>query len=316
MRHLLLAIAVTGLTATAAPKPVSLPGLLTFQPALPNVKARAAMKGNILAVSFTPAPVGLTRATLHFAGAGVASEGASFPKDAPANSGFFWAETPESLSLSVTPDGLPPFPSRGPLVAELCLVLENSAGQSLHCSPMRLPVTLRSGAPKTAAPVVALQRKGRYWLGSNAQGNAIWLRGPQVLDEAKLTQAVADPPAQLDDFHVPEPLLAPDGQHLVPVLSGSDPWAAGKCDSSRQIRLMLWSLRDKTALKVFDWPVASCDLGRGISLSTDEEGALSLGYAGGEIVRFTWVGDHYERTELGQRPAKLPFPRLFAGWNR
>jgi hypothetical protein len=86
------------------------------------------------------------------------------------------------------------------------------------------------------------------------------------------------------------------------VVSGKDPYAVeGKCEADQELRLGLYLVQGKTALRVLEWPAATCALGRAISVGVDEEAALTIGYSNGATVNFVWSGDHFERTELGKR---------------
>ncbi len=65
------------------------------------------------------------------------------------------------------------------------------------------------------------------------------------------------------------------------------------------MRLAVFQVRGRVGERVLDWPAMSCALGRALSVSLDEDGELSVGYSSGATVRFTWDGDHFERTEYG-----------------
>jgi hypothetical protein len=292
----------------AASKPTDLsgkPARLTFRPPLAEGWVSASWSsGSSLQVSVSVPLATVSRVTLHFAGAGVASEGASFPPKTEVT-GAVWKEA----ELTVSPEGLPPFPVKGPLIAELCLAMDSGSNSALHCAEVRFPASLKQGAPKVPSQVVALQRRGKNWLGSTEQGDARWVWSPTPLNPESLSPVVAKHvlSAQALGFHVPEDLRTPTGERLVAILDGQDPFSPKGCDSTQDVRLTLWAIRKQVALKVLGWPVLSCDLGRGTAVSMDSDGALSIGYSGGLVIRFTWVTDHFERTELGwleRRPSK------------
>jgi hypothetical protein len=67
------------------------------------------------------------------------------------------------------------------------------------------------------------------------------------------------------------------------------------------LRPGLYLVTGKTALRVLEWPAATCALGRAASMELDEEGALAIGYSNGATMNFAWSGNHFERTELGKR---------------
>lgn len=86
------------------------------------------------------------------------------------------------------------------------------------------------------------------------------------------------------------------------MVSGKNPYAvAGQCDSERELRLGLFLVNGKTAQRALEWPAATCALGRAQAVGLDEEGALIIRYSNGATINFAWSGDHFERTELGNR---------------
>jgi hypothetical protein len=265
------------------------------------VTAAFAPEQTVVGVRWPDGARGTTRLTLHFAGAGVASAGATYALGAPA--GAIWGQTETSVEVAIPLVALPPFPARGPLTAELCVVPEGTVEAGLHCASLLFPPALKKKAPAVRSPVVALQPRPTGWLGYGDQGGLVWARGDEPLTRDTLERLVAEKalsPRELGLF-IPEQLVAPTGQPLVAVVAGANPFSTEGCDDSLQARLMLWALNQKTGLKVLEWPVASCELGRASSVTADDDGGLNVAYNGGAIISFTWATDHYERTELGLR---------------
>ena len=102
--------------------------------------------------------------------------------------------------------------------------------------------------------------------------------------------------------NVPETLSLPDGRPVVSVLTGKNPYAVdGRCDADSELRMGLYLVTGTTALRVLEWPAATCALGRAASMELDEEGALTIGYSNGATMNFVWSGDHFGQTQLGKR---------------
>jgi hypothetical protein len=99
---------------------------------------------------------------------------------------------------------------------------------------------------------------------------------------------------------LPARMRLPNGLQLAAILTGSDPFSeGGGCNPENELKMGIYVLKGRTARNVLEWPAASCKLGRASSVVLDNEGALSVAYAGGATVNFIWSGDHFERTEIG-----------------
>jgi hypothetical protein len=133
-----------------------------------------------------------------------------------------------------------------------------------------------------------------------------WVEANKPLTHDSLRALVTTEPVDPEkaDLNVPDSLILPGGRTILTVVSGKNPYAvAGKCDADQELRLGLFLVmgKGKTAQRVLEWPAATCALGRALSVSMDEEGALSIGYSNGTTINFAWSGDHFERTEIGKR---------------
>jgi hypothetical protein len=213
------------------------------------------------------------------------------------------------LMASVPVRAFPRFPAKEPLVMDLCLTYEDQDGAGAKAVPvsncqsgtmvgeaLRLPDEARKGLKlKPPEAVTALESAKTGWLGWDLLSYPAWAQGDAALTPASLRALVA--PGALDPakagVEVPDTLSLPDGRPVATVLTGKNPYAvAGRCDSV---------VTGKTALRVLEWPAATCALGRAASMELDEEGALTIGYSNGATMNFAWSGNHFERTELGKR---------------
>ncbi|MBU8894301.1 hypothetical protein DRW03_11790 [Corallococcus sp. H22C18031201] len=214
---------------------------------------------------------------------------------------------------------LPRFPARDPLVMELCLTFEDQdqvgskavpvsnckGGTTMVGDALRLPDELRKNLKlKPPEAVTALESAAGGWLGWDLLSYPAWVQADEPLTPSTLKPLVA--PGAVDpakaDLNVPETLSLPDGRPIILVVSGKNPYAvAGQCDSDDELRVALYVVTGKTALRALEWPVATCALGRASSVVLEDEGALTIGYSNGATMNFAWSGDHFERTELGKR---------------
>jgi len=95
--------------------------------------------------------------------------------------------------------------------------------------------------------------------------------------------------------------LRVEGLPLVGIVTGENPYAvAGKCNGDVELRASFFKVDGTHAHRVLDWPVATCQLGRATAVEMEGD-TLGIGYSNGPVTQFTWMVDHFERTELGNR---------------
>jgi hypothetical protein len=222
------------------------------------------------------------------------------------------------LEAALPARGFPRFPPREPLVLDLCLTYEdtdgaaaapppisNCQGGSMRGEVLQLPEAFRKGL-KLEAPkdVTGFEGRPEGWLGYDTFRYPAWVQADAALTPSRLKALVASQAVEPGKagLNVPETLSLKDGRPLVAVVSGQEP-STGKetCDPARELLLGLYLVKGQTAVRVLEWPVATCALGRASSFELDEEGALSIGYSSGAIINFAWSGNHFERTEMGKR---------------
>ncbi|WP_426749492.1 hypothetical protein [Myxococcus sp. Y35] len=222
------------------------------------------------------------------------------------------------LMASVPVRAFPRFPSVDPMVFDLCLTYEDQdsadskAASISNCQSgnmtgeaLRLPDEPRKGLKlKPPESVTSLEPRQDGWLGWDYMSYPAWAQGDDELTPVSLRSLVA-PEAIIPssaDLNVPDTLSLPDGGRIVTVVTGKNPYAvAGQCDAGVELRLGFYLLTGKTALRVLEWPAATCALGRTSSVELDEEGVLSIRYSNGTSMNFAWSGTHFSRTELGKR---------------
>ncbi len=222
-----------------------------------------------------------------------------------------------ALEVALPARAFPRIPAKEPLVFDLCVTYEdkdpeggavpvsNCSGGSMLGAALKLPDDFRKGLKlKVPESVRALEAAPKGWLGWGVLHLPDWLEADEPLMPSLLREMVASDvvdPAKVG-VEVAEALSLPDGRTLLPVVFGKNPYAvAGQCDGEKELRLGIFLVERRTARQVLEWPAANCALGRAQAVVLDEEGALTIRYSNGATVNFAWSGDHFARTELGNR---------------
>ena len=212
----------------------------------------------------------------------------------------------------------PRFPAQEPLVLDLCVTYEdhdaegqavavsNCSGGAMVGDALKLPDDFRKGLKlKVPEAVLALEAAPNGWLGWDLLHYPFWLEADEPLTVASLREMLAArEPVDISKagLEVPDTLELRDGKTVLTMVSGRNPYAIqGQCDSEKELRLGLFLVNGKTAQRALEWPAATCALGRAQAVGLDEEGALIIRYSNGATITFAWSGDHFERTELGNR---------------
>ncbi|XXF79543.1 hypothetical protein P2318_07245 [Myxococcaceae bacterium GXIMD 01537] len=223
-----------------------------------------------------------------------------------------------TVEAAIPARAFPRFPALEPLVFDLCVTYEdrdpegepinvsNCAGGSMVGDALKLPDDFRKGLKlKVPETVTTLEPAPRGWLGSDLLRYPAWLEADEPLTSSLLSEMVAPTEAVDPDkvnVEVPASLTLPDGKVLLTVVAGKNPYAvAGQCDAEKELRLIVFLVNGKTAQRTLEWPAATCALGRAQSVAVDEEGTLTIRYSNGATINFAWGGDHFQRTELGNR---------------
>lgn len=212
----------------------------------------------------------------------------------------------------------PRFPAQEPLVVDVCVTYEdhdaegpaepvsNCSGGAMVGEALKLPDDFRKGL-KLKAPeaVLALEAAPNGWLGWDLLYYPRWVEADEPLTVASLRDMLAArEPVDISKagLDIPDSLEMKDGKTVITMVSGRNPYATpGECDSEKELRLGLFLVNGKMAQRALEWPAATCALGRAQAVGLDEEGALIIRYSNGATINFAWSGDHFERTELGNR---------------
>lgn len=276
--------------------------------------------------------------TLFFPGAGLTATGNTFrfafdgkrpsPPDSGTSSfaqeqvsaGVQHQEGKLNLEIAIPVTAFPRFPATDPLVFDLCITYEDQDAVGQKATPvsnckdggmigdaLKLSDDVRKGLKlKPPEDATALEAANGGWLGWGVLHYPVWVQADKPITSESLRAMVASDSAEPEkaSLNIPETLTLSGGRTLLTVVSGKDPYAVeGKCDSEQELRLGIYLLlpKGRTAQRVLEWPAATCALGRALSVTLEEDGALSIGYSNGTITNFAWSGDHFARTELGKR---------------
>ena len=210
-----------------------------------------------------------------------------------------------NVEVGIPATALPRFPATEPLVLELCLTVGkvSSCHGMTPLEPLRVADDFRKGL-KLQPPenVTALEHVPAGWVGFGELHRPYWIQANKPVTVELLStlfeRTVADPAAV--GVNLPKTLTV-EGQPLLGVVTGEDPYAVkGKCNADVELRVAFYKVDGQVARRVMDWPVSTCQLGRAVSVSMEVD-TLTMGYSNGPVTTFTWVVDHFERTELGAR---------------
>lgn len=276
----------------------------------------------------------LAEVEIHFPGAGATARGYTYrfapdgkraadPETGPPALANSWVQSTTRrtdhgwvLEARFPAKSLPRFPAKDPLLLELCVTYQrrtqvagtvaavsNCEGGSMRGEMLRLPDDFRR-ALKLDLPkdVAALEGREHGWVGFALLHYPVWMISDRPMTSELLRtfflEQVHDPVAAR--ISLPARMHLPNGRQLAAILTGSDPFLeGGGCNPENELKMGIYVLQGRTARNVLEWPAASCKLGRASSVVVDNEGALSVAYAGGATVNFIWSGDHFERTEIG-----------------
>jgi hypothetical protein len=242
-----------------------------------------------------------------------------------------------ALELALPARSLPRFPAFDPLMLSLCLrytdvdsgaaptgfaeagtagpgtqELTNCPSTEMQGGPLRLPDDLRQAVgatpPRTA---VAIEARATGWVAFSNLTYPLWARADAPLTPASLADLVATgeaiAPASVA-LPIPPEFRLPNGEPALTVLTGKNPFRDEGCLPERELRLALYAVGGSTALRVLEWPVATCALGRAMRFDFESDGVatLAIAYTSGGTAHFAWVDDHFERAELGARERETP----------
>lgn len=220
-----------------------------------------------------------------------------------------------TLEIAIPLEAFPRFPSREPMLFDLCLTYEdrddagepvtlsNCTGASMGKEAVKLPDDFRKKAGlKPTDEVIGLQRRPNGWIGYGIMHYPIWAYADANLTQNELERLVTDEAVEPSSAGVSVPAELTIGKtRLFSVLSGQDPYVRqGKCNADVELRMGLYAIKGRTADRVLEWPASTCALGRA-SVAMEDDGDLTIGYSNGATVQFAWTGGKFQRTEIGRR---------------
>ncbi len=222
-----------------------------------------------------------------------------------------------TAKVKIPARALPRFQARGDLLVSICADyrdfddphsdLENITtcpSGDMPSGPLKMSDRIRrnlgSTFPKT---IEGIESNAFGWMGVTSNSSVSWVLADETLTKTSLARLVSErAPTEFASVHLPEPprLVLPDGRLLLPFLSGRNPYdASNACNNAAELKLALFAVTGKTAVRVFEWPVSNCTLGRAMRIELGPEGNLSLAYTQGATLFFTWSDGQFERSELG-----------------
>ena len=221
-----------------------------------------------------------------------------------------------AFEIQIPARALPRFPAADPMTLDLCLTYEdldvignepaklsNCTGGSMGSEALKVPDDFRKRLGLDLAEgVVGVEARENGWVGYGILHYPVWAFADKPLTYEALRGMVSEQPVDPSaaGVNVPQEIPFRDRSSLYAIVSGEDPYAeSGKCDNDAELRMALYLIKGRTAVRALEWPAANCALGRVTSVALDDEGALTISYSNGAQVTFTWSGDHFERTQIG-----------------
>ncbi len=208
----------------------------------------------------------------------------------------------------------PRFSASGPLLVSACAeylrgdaspAVSNCEQGEMPGGPWQLPDDVRRKLKLTVpADVEGLEARAEGFAGFGTLHFPVWAQGSKPLDRARLEALVVPGEALLSSavgLTLPPQFELPNGQTGFSVLKGKNPYVTGACEAGNEVRLAVYAVAGATALRVLEWPVSNCALGRAVRFEVGEEGQLTISYSNGTTAHFGWLNGRYERSELGLR---------------
>ena len=212
-----------------------------------------------------------------------------------------------TYKLTLPIKALPPFPSQGPWVMDVCAAwagVSNCEGGTMRQGSLQFSEDFRRALKFSPLPgTERIERREEAWVAVDALHFPVSIESEKTIEPNHLARLATEAPVNLETLKMalPSERRLPNGWLLVPVFSGSDPYSVeGKCSANLELRIALYSLKGRVARRVLEWPVAACSLGTATSVELEADAqTLSIGYSSGAIIHFVWSNDHFERTDLG-----------------
>jgi hypothetical protein len=223
-----------------------------------------------------------------------------------------------TFAMAIPARALPRFPAFGQLGINICFdwtktkadgsverKIQTCKGGEMIGGPAKLPDELRKlvkGTPPNE--VEGIEPRSDGWVGYAILHYPLWVVGDNNLTAENLGTLIAGEGA-LDaislSLPIPRVITLPDNRPVMTVLTGKNPYGQNECNSENELRLALYLVQAKTGVRVLEWPVATCALGRARSVELSNEGMLQIAYSNGSQAHFKWNGEHFERVEVGSR---------------
>lgn len=221
-----------------------------------------------------------------------------------------------AFEIQIPARALPRFPASDPMTLDLCLTYEdldvigkeptklsNCTGASMGSEALKVPDDFRKRLGLDPGEGVAgIEPRENGWVGYGILHYPLWAFADKPLTFEALRGMVSEKPVDPSaaGVNLPQELPFRDRSSLYAIVSGKDPYEEpGKCDNDAELRMALYLIDGRTAVRALEWPAANCALGRITSVALDDEGGLTISYSNGAQVTFTWSHDHFERTQIG-----------------
>lgn len=222
-----------------------------------------------------------------------------------------------TLELAFPARALPRMPAQLQLALNICVdfmdkdeegdptVITTCTSGEMIGGPTRLPDELRKNLKLTApTEVEGLEARPNGWVGYAVLHYPIWAVADSSFTPEGLAELIAGDKAidpKTVQLPLPPRMELADNRPIFTVLTGQNPYVGDKCNAEHELRMALYVIKGTTAVRVLEWPAATCSLGRAMSFDLNNDGGLTIGYTNGSTAHFSWSNDHFERSELGKK---------------
>ncbi|MDX2008772.1 MAG: hypothetical protein SFW67_01195 [Myxococcaceae bacterium] len=224
-----------------------------------------------------------------------------------------------TFELAFPARALPRFQAFSQLALSICLeyqdvdVAGQDAVKTVTCptgemlgGPTRLPDEFRKNLKlQPAADVEGIEARPTGWIGFSQLHYPTWVVGDAEFTPESLAELIAldnaiDPASVA--LPIPRKLVLGDNRPVFTLLTGQNPYSKDSCNPSNELRMAMYVVKGNVATRVLEWPAATCNLGRAMRFELEaESGQLLIGYTNGQMARFVFTNEHFERSELGKR---------------
>jgi hypothetical protein len=215
-----------------------------------------------------------------------------------------------TLEIEIGARALPRFHAQKQMAISICAQYQRGDQKVTTCPKgdveggyMKIPDEFRKSLKlNPPSDVEGIEARQHGWVGFSKLHYPTWAQGDGAFTPESLGEVIAGDQALAPEsvsLAIPAELKLHDGRVIYTVITGANPYVKDTCVQGSELRMAMYIMNLATASRVLEWPAATCKLGRAMSFELSPEGNLVIGYTNGVTAHFTWMTNHFERSELG-----------------